>query len=122
MSSHQQGPRFRADALIRNNRRLLRKLNRQESFWSSMQVELLNRKKWRTRVSLANAMFDFIESSYNHNRRHSRLGRSTPIEHELRLKHQAVPQRIGEFRRSLQHWVLLGRIVVVAWLGRGCCR
>ena len=59
-----------------------------------MQVELLNRKKWRTRVSLANAMFDFIESSYNHNRRHSRLGRSTPIEHELRLKHQAVPQRI----------------------------
>jgi putative transposase len=32
-----------------------------ESFWSSMQIELLNRKKWRTRVELANAMFDYIE-------------------------------------------------------------
>ena len=24
-----------------------------ESFWSSMQIELLNRKKWRTRLDLA---------------------------------------------------------------------
>lgn len=32
-----------------------------ESFWSSMQIELLNRRKWRTRVELANAIFDYIE-------------------------------------------------------------
>lgn len=32
-----------------------------ESFWSSMQIELLNRRKWRTRVELANAIFEYIE-------------------------------------------------------------
>jgi putative transposase len=32
-----------------------------ESFWSSMQIELLNRKRWKTRVELANAIFEFIE-------------------------------------------------------------
>jgi len=31
-----------------------------ESLWSSMQIDLLNRKKWRTRIELANAMFDYI--------------------------------------------------------------
>jgi putative transposase len=31
-----------------------------ESFWSSMQIELLNRKRWHTRVELANVMFDYI--------------------------------------------------------------
>jgi putative transposase len=34
-----------------------------ESFWGRMQVELLNRQKWRTRVELANAIFEYIEAS-----------------------------------------------------------
>jgi len=34
-----------------------------ESFWSSMQIKVLNRQKWRTQVELANAMFDYIKSS-----------------------------------------------------------
>lgn len=29
-----------------------------ESFWSSMQIELLNRRRWKTRVELANAIFE----------------------------------------------------------------
>ncbi len=32
-----------------------------ESFWSRVQVELLDRKRWRTRVELANAIFDYLE-------------------------------------------------------------
>lgn len=32
-----------------------------ESFWSSIQIELLNRRRWKTRVELANAIFEFIE-------------------------------------------------------------
>jgi putative transposase len=32
-----------------------------ESFWSRMQIELLDRHRWRTRVELANAIFDYIE-------------------------------------------------------------
>lgn len=31
-----------------------------ESFWSSMKIELLNRKKCKTRIELANAMFEYI--------------------------------------------------------------
>ena len=33
-----------------------------ESFWSRMQVELLDRQKWRTRVELANAIFEYSRS------------------------------------------------------------
>ncbi|MET3948888.1 hypothetical protein ABIB49_003614 [Arthrobacter sp. UYCu512] len=31
-----------------------------ESFWSSMQIELLNRKRWKTRTDLANAIFALL--------------------------------------------------------------
>ena len=54
-----------------------------ESFWSSMQIELLDRKKWKTRLELANAIFDYIEIFHNRQRRHSSLGYRTPIEFEL---------------------------------------
>jgi putative transposase len=54
-----------------------------ESFWSSMQIELLNRKRWKTRVELANAIFEYIEIFHNRQRRHSALGYRTPIEYEL---------------------------------------
>ena len=53
-----------------------------ESFWSRMQVELLDRKKWKTRVELANAIFDYLEIGHNRRRRHSQLGWLTPIEFE----------------------------------------
>lgn len=49
-----------------------------ESFWGTMQVELLNRKKWKTRLQLANAIFDYIEIYYNRQRRHSALHWKTP--------------------------------------------
>jgi transposase InsO family protein len=62
-----------------------------ESFWSSMQIELLNRKKWRTRLDLANAIFDYMEIFYNHQRRHSQLGYSTPIELELPFNQTSIP-------------------------------
>jgi putative transposase len=54
-----------------------------ESFWSSMQIELLNRRRWKTRVELANAIFDYIEIFHNRQRRHSALGYRTPNEYEL---------------------------------------
>ncbi len=53
-----------------------------ESFWSRMQVELLDRHRWRTRIELANAMFDYLEVFHNRRRRHSALGWLTPIEFE----------------------------------------
>jgi hypothetical protein len=46
-------------------------------------VESSDRKKWKTRLELANAIFDYIEIFYNRQRRRSSLGYRTPIEHEL---------------------------------------
>jgi putative transposase len=55
-----------------------------ESFWSRMQVELLDGKRWRTRVELANAIFEYLEIFHNGQRRHSALGMLTPTELEAR--------------------------------------
>ncbi len=55
-----------------------------ESFWSRMQVELLDRQRWRTRVELANAIFEYLEVFHNRHRRHSALRMLTPIEFEQR--------------------------------------
>jgi putative transposase len=55
-----------------------------ESLWGRMQTELLNRKKWSTRLELSTAMFDWIEAFYNPTRRHSALGNISPAEFERR--------------------------------------
>ncbi|WP_429180546.1 IS3 family transposase [Brachybacterium tyrofermentans] len=61
-----------------------------ESFWSSMQIELLNRKKWNTRIELANAIFEYIEVFYNRRRRHSSLEYATPNDYDLARTPQAL--------------------------------
>jgi transposase InsO family protein len=53
-----------------------------ESFWGSMQIELLNRQKWRTKIELSIAMADYIVHFYNEERRHSSIGYLTPKEFE----------------------------------------
>lgn len=62
-----------------------------ESFWSSLQIELLNRQRWNTRVELANAIFEYIEVFYNRKRRHSGLGYLTPIEFEISSQLPSIP-------------------------------
>ena len=47
------------------------------------QVELLNTRRWKTRVELANAILEYLEVFHNRRRRHSSLGMRTPIEYEL---------------------------------------
>lgn len=57
-----------------------------EAFWSRMQVELLDRQRWRTRIELANAIFEYLEIWHNRRRRHSALGWVSPLEFENRSK------------------------------------
>jgi putative transposase len=61
-----------------------------ESFWGRLQTVLLNRKRWKTRIELANAIFDYLEIFHNRQRRHSAVGMRTPIEFEL-LHQSAQP-------------------------------
>ncbi len=53
-----------------------------ESFWGTMQLELLDSKQWKTRDELANAVFEWIECWYNPNRRHSSIGMHSPVTFE----------------------------------------
>lgn len=53
-----------------------------EAFRGRMQVELLNRARWKTRVDLATAISDYIDRFHNTRRRHSALGMLTPAEYE----------------------------------------
>jgi putative transposase len=36
-----------------------------ESFWGRMQTELPNTRKWKPRVELSTAVFDWIDAFYN---------------------------------------------------------
>jgi putative transposase len=53
-----------------------------ESFFGTLQMELLDRQHWATRQQLANAIFEWIEAWYNPRRRHSALGNLSPTDYE----------------------------------------
>ena len=53
-----------------------------ESFWSSMQRELLDRRSWPSKQVLATAMFEWIEGWSNPPRRHCGIGMLSPHEFE----------------------------------------
>lgn len=55
-----------------------------ESFFATLQTELLDRRTWPTRRILRSAVFTYIEGFYNHRRRHSSLGHLSPEEFERR--------------------------------------
>ena len=42
-----------------------------ESFFGTLQLELLDRRSWTTRAELASAIFEWIEGWYNPRRRHT---------------------------------------------------
>jgi putative transposase len=53
-----------------------------ESFFATLECELLDRFAWPTRQTLRTAVFDFIEVFYNRQRRHSTLDYLTPVDYE----------------------------------------
>jgi putative transposase len=53
-----------------------------ESFWGTLQLELLDTEEWSTRDELAKAIFEWIECWYNPNRRHSSIGMRSPVTFE----------------------------------------
>jgi len=53
-----------------------------ESFFATLECELLNRQNFRTQAEARMAVFDFIEGWYNPHRRHSALDYLSPINYE----------------------------------------
>jgi putative transposase len=53
-----------------------------ESFFATLECELLDRRRFRTQAEARMAVFDFIEGWYNPHRRHSSLDYASPIEYE----------------------------------------
>ena len=55
-----------------------------ESFFATLECELLDRQRFRTQAKAKMAVFDFIEGFCNPRRRHSALGQLSPINFERR--------------------------------------
>ena len=53
-----------------------------ESFFSLLQKNVLDRRRWNTREELRIAIVTWIERTYHRRRRQVRLGRLTPVEFE----------------------------------------
>ena len=58
-----------------------------ESFFATLECELLDRHRFRTHSEARVAVFDYLEGFYNPRRRHSALGYLSPADYERR--HQA---------------------------------
>jgi len=53
-----------------------------ESFFATLECELLDRRRFRTQAEGRHAIFRFIEGWYNPHRRHSSLGSISPVSYE----------------------------------------
>ena len=53
-----------------------------ESFFATLECELLDQQRFRTQAEAKMAVFDFIEGFYNPRRRHSSLGQKSPVNFE----------------------------------------
>ena len=78
------GHRLRAAGLLGSMGRVASSVDNglMESFWSTMQRELLDRQRWTSRADLGSAIFEWIEAFYNPRRRHSALGYLSPVQFE----------------------------------------
>ena len=60
-----------------------------ESFFASLEKDLLRRRSFATRDDARTAVFDYIETFYNPIRLHSTLGYLSPVEYEtMKMKNK----------------------------------
>ena len=63
-----------------------------ESFFATLEKDLLRRRSFATRQEAQTALFDYIETFYNPIRLHSTLGYVSPVEYE-RMKEEEEERR-----------------------------
>ena len=61
-----------------------------ESFFATLECELIDRRRFQTQTVAGMAVFEFIEAWYNPHRRHSGLGNLSPINYEMRYNQQVA--------------------------------
>jgi putative transposase len=61
-----------------------------ESFFATLECELIDRSIWRTKAQARLALFTYIEGWYNSRRRHSALGQCSPLNYERRHARMAA--------------------------------
>jgi putative transposase len=57
-----------------------------ESFFATLECELIDRRSFRTQAEARMAVFEFIEGWYNPHRRHSAIDYDSPVNYERRFK------------------------------------
>jgi putative transposase len=67
-----------------------------ESFFSLLQKNVLDRRRWDTREQLRIATVTWIERTYHRRRRQTALGRLTPVEFEAIMTTPSSPGRVTE--------------------------
>jgi putative transposase len=65
-----------------------------ESFFATLKKELIHRRSWPTRSELTTEVFDYIETFYNRQRRHSTLGMLSPADYETLRTESIKPIKI----------------------------
>ena len=56
-----------------------------ESFFATLECELIDRTRFRSQAEARNAVFEFIEGRYSPRQRHSSIGYLSPINFERNL-------------------------------------
>jgi hypothetical protein len=81
-----------------------------ESFFATLECELLDRHRFRTQIEARLAIFDFIESWYNPRRRHSRADArdhsARRIDERPGGRYLDIPRRSAWGERSRKHFTV----------------
>jgi putative transposase len=101
-----------------------------ESFFATLECELLDRRTFKTQAEARMAVFEFIEGFYNPRRRHSSLGYLSPIDYERRHAQQQadpgaytmLPPCSGSSRSSLAMGTASIEVGTTADLDHPCAR
>ena len=73
-----------------------------ESFFATLECELLDRERFRTPAAARRAVFDYIEGWYNPRRRHSALSYESPLRYERIHAAEALRAPASEKARAVQ--------------------
>src|SRR5712691_9430982 len=100
-----------------------------ESFFATLECELLDRRRFKTQAEARMAVFEFIEGFYNPRRRHSSLGYLSPVDYERRHEQGALDPGahhpaavLGTVKVRPGDVAIGGKVGATADLDRPCAR